>query len=61
MKPNKNKVRNAQVRNMSSSVEFELTGIYANVRTEMAIRDLFNNLDNIPVEHLEKFINQYKK
>lgn len=40
---------------------FLLEGVHDNIITAGVIESLFENLDDIPVLELEKFINQYKK
>jgi len=35
--------------------------IHNNLRTQSALEDLFKNIDYIPIDKLEAFINRYKK
>jgi len=35
--------------------------IHNNLRTQSALEDLFKNIDYIPIDKLEKFINQHKQ
>lgn len=41
--------------------DFSLEGIHANLRTQTAIEELFDNLDYIPITELETFVNTHKK
>lgn len=38
-----------------------LKGIHDNIRTTSVMSELIDNLDYIPVEALEQFVNQYKQ
>jgi predicted RNase H-like nuclease (RuvC/YqgF family) len=40
---------------------FHLEGVHANNRTQMAMEELFDNLDYIPIAELENFINTHKQ
>jgi len=39
---------------------FILEGIHDNITTSLAMENLFENLDHIPISELESFINKYK-
>jgi len=47
--------------NQLEKTNFILDGAHANIRTQTAIEDLFDNLDYIAIEDLETFINTHKK
>lgn len=38
---------------------FKLEGHHANLTTQSAIEQLFNNLDRVPIQDLQNFLNQY--
>lgn len=39
----------------------KLKGHHDNIRMQAAMTELVDNLDNIPIEVLEQFINEHKK
>lgn len=43
------------------NTNFILEGVNANNRTQMAMEELFDNLDYIPIAEIENFINTHKK
>jgi len=50
-----------EVDELSSNVAFKWEGIHATLRNQMVIDLLNENFVNIPIDELEKFIEQYKK
>jgi predicted RNase H-like nuclease (RuvC/YqgF family) len=40
---------------------FHLEGLHTNIRTQSAIEELFDNLDYIPIDEIENFVNTHKK
>lgn len=43
------------------TVSFEISEANSNIVTVLVLEELFDNLDNIPVEQLQEFVNKFKK